>query len=191
MKFMLDSIFLQQAMNTGAAGRGVALGSRGWRAGTGGRFDPPVGPHLGQPSRQSLSQHLDRTPAAQAMIQRRDDGPGAACQQGEAGQLLAGVIEELLRGDLLQFLLRGAGDVRLDQLGDVVEHQAEGGLEDRGFGGGADEVFEREDFGDFLKDLLDAPTPQISGQELLGGIGLLIEQIGDDRDRFLRRDARG
>src|SRR6476646_5973024 len=85
-----------------------------------------------------------------------------------------------------------SGDVTANQLNQVIEHEAEGELKDGRFRRAADQALQVKDFGDFLKDLLNAPALQVVVEQLRGWIKLGIQEVSDQRHlrlaRTLQRD---
>src|SRR5450759_2177706 len=73
-----------------------------------------------------------------------------------------------------------SGDITTDHLDHVVQQQAERELEDRRLWRASDQTLQMKDFRDLLKYLLDAPALQVMIQQILGGITIGIQEVGDN-----------
>src|SRR5829696_4552058 len=90
------------------------------------------------------------------------------------------VEKQVFNRDPLGGALLMGSDVAADQLNQVIEHEAEGELEDGRFGCAANQALQMKDLRDFLEDLLNAPALQVMFEQLLGWIQLGIQEVGDD-----------
>src|SRR5262249_19064731 len=95
------------------------------------------------------------------------------------GQLPMNVEKQVLDREGFGLTLLMGGDVTADDLNQVVKQQAEGELEDRRFGGAADQSLQMKNLRDLMKDLLDAPTLQVMIEQVGGRIECRIHEVGD------------
>ena len=105
----------------------------------------------------------------------------------QADQLPRRILEDLFNRQLRRSTRNrlSCGDLLSHDLQHVVEQQAERSLKDRGLRRRANQLLQRKDLGDLLKDLLDAPAMLVRNQQVRSGILSLVQQVGDDDDFFL------
>lgn len=77
--------------------------------------------------------------------------------------------------------------IRPHDLHQVVEQQTKGALKRGPLRRGANKGLERKDFRDLLKDLLDTPTGQVEGKQVIGRELGGVEQIGKENNRLFPR----